>query len=150
MMKIALLVVFALGVVAYVVFGLLRKERDGVVKEDDKRADPQKNENALVGAGFNARPDCNQGGVCGVSCFCDDEGLRRQMSEEIVYFEDEELDAFRGVDADAYTEEQTEAFAEVLTTLQPQEVADWLHSLQLRGIALPLSLKEEAIMMMEG
>lgn len=142
MMKIALLVVFALGVVAYVVFGLLRKERDGVVNEDDKRADPQKKE--------NVRPACNQGGVCGVSCFCDDEGLRRQMSEEIVYFEDEELDAFRGVDADAYTQEQTEVFAEVLTTLQPQEVADWLHSLQLRGIALPLSLKEEAIMMMEG
>lgn len=140
MMKIALLVVFALGVVAYVVFGLLRKERDGVVNEDDKSADPQE----------NARPICNQSGVCGVSCFCDDEGLRRQMSEEIVYYEDEELDAFRGVDADAYTAEQTEAFAEVLTTLQPQEVADWLHSLQLRGIALPLSLKEEAIMMMEG
>ncbi len=170
-MKIALLIVFALGVVAYVIFGLFRKERNGVVTSHDAKATvggaqtsinegQTKSENSEVGSiaykssassdGKRAEEaDCQQNGVCGINCFCDDEGLQRQMSEEIVYFEDEELDAFRGVAADAYNQEQTDMFAEVLTTLRPQEVADWLHSLQLRGIALPNSLKDEAIMMME-
>lgn len=156
-MKIALLIVFSLGVVAYVVFGLFRKERNGV---PDSGNEKQKSADAMPKSyGVEAKSDevnclsddanCQPNSICGVSCFCDEQSLRRQMSEEIIYFEDEELDAFRGVAPDAYTQQQTDMFAEVLTTLRPQEVADWLHSLQLRGIALPDSLKEEAIMMME-
>lgn len=156
-MKIALLIVFGLGVVAYVVFGLFRKERNGV---PDSGNEKQKSADAMPKSyGVEAKPDevnclsddanCQPNSICGVSCFCDEQSLRRQMSEEIIYFEDEELDAFRGVTPDAYTQQQTDMFAEVLNTLRPQEVADWLHSLQLRGIALPDSLKEEAIMMME-
>lgn len=156
-MKIALLIVFGLGVVAYVVFGLFRKERNGVPDPDNEKQKPS--EATAKPYGVEAKPEeanslsddanCQPNSICGVSCFCDEQSLRRQMSEEIIYFEDEELDAFRGVAPDAYSQQQTDMFAEVLTTLRPQEVADWLHSLQLRGIALPDSLKEEAIMMME-
>lgn len=135
-MKIALLIVFALGVVAYVIFGLLRKERTGVIRNEDAN-------------GKSNEPDCESGAACGVSCFCSEQNLRRQMSEDIVYYEDEELDAFKGIDADSYTPEQINVFSEVLTTLKQSEVPDWLHSLNLRGINLPEPLKEEALMLME-
>lgn len=156
-MKVALLIVFGLGVVAYVIFGLFRKERDGVTTKKEKQnklKDVVTTPNDVVAAPkyvatAQKEGTCLQNDVCGVSCFCDEKSLERQMSEDIVYFEDEELDAFKGMAADAYTQEQIALFADVLTTLRPQEVADWLHSLQLREIALPDALKEEAIMMME-
>lgn len=129
-MKTALLITFALGVVLYVVFGL-RSKLHSTAPADKKD------------------PDCEGGDSCGVSCFCDDAALRRQINEEIVYFDDEELDAYKGIEPQHYTPEQTEDFSEVLTTLQPDEIADWLHSLKLRGICLPDSLRDEATIMME-
>lgn len=133
-MKLALLILFALGVVAYVILGLRRR------LEQNSNASPKEDAEDK---------NCAGGDTCGVSCFCDDRALKRQISEEIIYFEDEELDHLRGIAPDAYTDEQIDAFSDVLTTLRPDEVPDWLHSLQLRGIHLPEALKEEAAMMME-
>ena len=75
--------------------------------------------------------------LCGVNCFCDVMPKQCDQSEEIVYFEDEELDAYKGIAADAYTEQQVAEFEEVLTTMRPNEVPQWLHSLHMRGIELP-------------
>ena len=131
-MKVALLIVFAVGVVAYVIFGLRRRVSVGAP------------------SGNNAKDDsCVGGDACGVSCFCDDKALERQVNEEIVYFDDEELDAYAGIAPDAYSESQIDEFSEVLTTLRREEVAEWLHSLQLRGITLPESLKDAVMLMME-
>lgn len=126
-MEVALLIVFAVGVVAYVAFGL----RHRLAKSQPETK------------------DCKESDSCGVSCFCGDEAMLRQMSDEIVYFEDEELDAFRGIEADGYDEAQVEAFYEVLSTLRKAEIALWLHSLELRGVALPSQLREEATIMMQ-
>ena len=69
------------------------------------------------------------------------------MSKDIEYFEDEELDAYRGVAPDEYTDEQIEQFRDVLYTLRPEEVAAWGRSIQLRGITLPTAVKDELIML---
>ena len=66
---------------------------------------------------------------------------------EIVYFDDEELDAFKGRAADAYTPEEEEQFRDVLYTLRPEELAAWGRSIQLRGINLPTAVKDELIML---
>lgn len=66
------------------------------------------------------------------------------------YFDDEELDAYKDRPSDSYTDEETAQFAEVLYTMQQEEVKDWLTSLSLRGINLPDQLKDEAIMLTEG
>lgn len=133
-MRIILLILFAVGVIAYVIFGLRRRlEQRPSATTDTPPADKE----------------CEGGDSCGVSCFCDDKALRRQISEEIIYFEDEELDQLRGIKPEDYSDKQIEAFSDVLTTLRPNEVPEWLHSLQLRGINLPEALKEEATMMME-
>jgi len=65
-----------------------------------------------------------------------------------VYFEDEYLDAFAGRGAEDYTREETDQFEYVLTTLKPTEVAEWLQSLALRGIELPLALRDEVTLLL--
>ena len=138
-MKTTLLTVFAIGVVAFFVFTFI-KRRSASDETPDEAGDDKQPATAS---------ECEPGDQCGVSCFCDDKALQRQLSEEIVYYEDEELDNLRGIAPDQYTPEQIELFSDVLTTLNPNEVPDWLHSLHLRGINLPTALKDEATIMMQ-
>ena len=77
---------------------------------------------------------------------CEKESLLAAVSEEIEYYEDEELDRFRGTPSDAYTPDDVEEFRYVLETMREDEVAGWIRSLQLRGLELPDSLKDEVIM----
>ena len=70
------------------------------------------------------------------------------LAQPIEYFDDEELDSFKGRPSDSYTPHEVEQFEEVMTTMQPQEVAAWLRSLQLRSVNLPDDLKDEAMLLM--
>ena len=70
--------------------------------------------------------------------------------KEIEYFDDEELDAYKGRTADSYTDDEAEEFREVLYTMRPEEVKDWNRSLILRGVNLPNQLKDEVILMIEN
>lgn len=83
---------------------------------------------------------CGQHEVC--------EKTRFLTQPDIEYYEDEELDRFRGRRSDDYTEEETEEFREVLLTMRESEVEGWLQSLQLRAVELPDGLKDEVRMMM--
>lgn len=67
---------------------------------------------------------------------------------EIIYFEDEELDRFKGKSSDSYTDAETEEFREVLYTMKPEEVPEWNRSLILRGINIPDQIKDELMMLM--
>ena len=80
---------------------------------------------------------------CGTHEVCEKEQMIRALREEIEYFNDEELDAYIGTPADAYTDEQADEFRDVLYTMDPNETEDWLRSLELRGVELPMALKEE-------
>ncbi len=86
-------------------------------------------------------------GCCGAHEICEVD-LKRKLSEEIIYFEDEELDAFREIAENNYQDDAIEQFREVLYTLKKKEINDWLHSLELRKIALPDILKPEVIMLL--
>ena len=83
---------------------------------------------------------------CGQHETCERDSLLAAVSKEIEYYNDEELDRYQGVEADAYDEAAVEEFSEVLYTLQEVEVAGWLRSLQLRGINLPNAIKDEAFL----
>lgn len=80
---------------------------------------------------------------CGQHETCERDSLLAAVSKKIEYYDDEELDEYRGVPSDGYTNEQIELFREVLYTMQETEVAGWSRSLQLRGINLPDELKDE-------
>ncbi len=77
---------------------------------------------------------------------CEKDSLLASVSPEIVYYDDEELDAFKGRGADSYTDEEIEQFRDVLLTLLPEDIAGWGRSIQLRGIELPSSVREELLM----
>lgn len=85
-------------------------------------------------------------GCCGQHEICEKDSLLAAVSRDIVYYEDEELDAYRGKASDAYSEEEVEQFQDILYTLRSEEVAGWVRSLQLRGIELPDALKDEVFM----
>lgn len=88
------------------------------------------------------RPD----GCCGQHEVCEKDSLLAAVSRDIEYYDDEELDAYRGRPSDEYTNEEVEQFQEVLYTMKSDEVAGWVRSLQLRGINLPDDLKDEVFM----
>lgn len=83
---------------------------------------------------------------CGQHETCERDSLLAAVSKEIEYYDDEELDRFRGLEGDEYEEDAVDEFREVLYTLQSEEVAGWLRSLQLRGVNLPDALKDEAFL----
>ena len=80
---------------------------------------------------------------------CEQECMMEAATQPIEYFEDEELDAFRGRPSDSYDDDETQQFADVLYTMRQDEVAAWCRSLTLRGINLPNALKDEVVMLIE-
>ena len=80
---------------------------------------------------------------------CEQECMMEAATQPIEYFEDEELDAFRGRPSDSYDDDETQQFADVLYTMRQDEVAAWCRSLTLRGINWPNALKDEVVMMIE-
>lgn len=83
---------------------------------------------------------------CGMHITCERDSLLAAISDDIVYFDDEELDQYAGRPADAYSDSEIEQFRDVLLTLLPHDIAPWARSIQLRGIELPAEIKEELLM----
>ncbi len=82
---------------------------------------------------------------CGAHDVCDKETLLSD-NDEIVYYQDEELDVYRLKHPGSYLPYEIEQFREILYTMRDDEVAGWLRSLQLRGINPPHIVREEALM----
>jgi len=132
------MLVLLLALVALFFFALLagflgKKSSGGHVGQEQPDASP---------AATQGRP----AGCCGLHEVCEKEALMAAVGKEIEYYDDEELDAYRGRPSDSYTSEEEEQFEEVLTTMREEEVAGWLRSLQLRGINLPVALRDEVAM----
>ena len=83
---------------------------------------------------------------CGQHEICEKESLLAAVSKNIEYYNDEELDRFRGKDSSEYSEAETDEFREILYTLKDEEVAGWVRSLQLRNVPLPDAIKDEVFL----
>lgn len=83
---------------------------------------------------------------CGQHETCEKESLLAAVSKQIEYYDDEELDRFRGRESSDYSDEEVDEFRDVLYTMQDDEVAGWVRSLQLRAVALPDGLKDEVFL----
>ncbi|MCI5875679.1 MAG: hypothetical protein SOX17_09030 [Prevotella sp.] len=93
------------------------------------------------------QPTC---GTCtGGDSRCEQDCMLEAATREIEYYDDEELDRFRGRPSDGYTDDEVREFADVLYTLRPDDVAGWSRSLVLRGVNLPDPLKDELIMLID-
>ena len=83
---------------------------------------------------------------CGQHETCEKDSLLAAVSKQVEYYNDEELDRFRGVESCDYQPDEIEEFREVLYTMKDDEVAGWVRSLQLRSVELPDELKDEVFL----
>ena len=82
--------------------------------------------------------------ACGIRSICPSEQiLMGECKQEPVYYDDEELDAFAGRDADSYTADEVEQWRDVLYTLQPSDLLGWGQSIKHRGLVMPAAIHEE-------
>lgn len=86
----------------------------------------------------------DSGECCGTHLVCERDTIQ-QMQTEIVYYDDEELDALADRDPKTYTEQEITQLEEVFRSLREEDIRGWVKSLQLRRIALTDELKEEAL-----
>ena len=119
---IVFLTVTVLGVLAYT----LRKHKPESVEKPEPKPD--------------VPSDC-----CGQHAVCERDSLLNK-GMEIIYYDDEELDALAGISPIDFTPEQLQQLEYVFYTLQEKDVAGWLRSLQARNIQLPIDLREEALL----
>jgi len=84
-------------------------------------------------------------GCCGAHVVCERDSL---LSAEnlIFYFDDEELDNLAGKAIVNFTETDIQQLFYVFSTLNENDVAGWLRSLQLRNIQLPSEIREQALL----
>lgn len=92
------------------------------------------------------QPEESDEECCGMHVTCERDSLLASVSKDIEYYDDEELDRYRGTPAGAYSDEAIEEFRNVLLTLLPDDIAGWARSIQLRGIELPDPVREELLM----
>ena len=93
-----------------------------------------------------SKSDSESEECCGLHLVCEKDSLS-PMSDEVVYYDDEELDRFVGRDADSYSEEEVEEFRDVLMTLLPGDVAGWARSITLRRLELPPEVRDELLIL---
>lgn len=88
--------------------------------------------------------DGEDGTCCGKHTTC-----AKGYDNSNLYFDDEELDRFKGVKPEDYTEADIEEFRQVLYTMREDEVENWAHCIETRGIELPVEIKEEILLMLQ-
>lgn len=98
---------------------------------------PSGEEETQGGAGESA--EC-----CGVHAICE---KQMTLAEGPDYFDDEELDRFKGHDPATYSPDEVEEFREVMLTMEPSEVYAWASALTRRDIPFPTSLRPELLML---
>lgn len=82
---------------------------------------------------------------CGTHEICEKINNRRLSALE--YYDDEELDRFKGIEANAYSDSEIEEFRDILLTLLPQDILGWKTSLDKRGIKMPESIYDEFLLL---
>ena len=93
-------------------------------------------------------PAVPAGECCGKHVVCEKQKLAEARMRSAQYFDDEELDRFKGRSSDGYDDQEVEEFRYVMYTMRQAEVREWMECLQARDIELPDELKEECYSMM--
>lgn len=128
-------VLIGVGVLTAALIFVLAKSRKG---EEETTETPTND------AAGRRRPHAPAATCCGAHEVCEAETLLT-LTDEVIYYDDEELDRYRGTAADDYSDGEIDEFREVLLTLQPHEVAGWLRSLGLRGVEPPAEIRDEGL-----
>lgn len=128
-------VLIGVGVLTAALIFVLAKSRKGEEETTETPTDD---------AAGRRSPHAPAATCCGAHEVCEAETLLT-LTDEVIYYDDEELDRYRGTAADDYSDGEIDEFREVLLTLQPHEVAGWLRSLGLRGVEPPAEIRDEGL-----
>ena len=128
------LILLVAGVVLWIHDRITRRHNDGSVTAEE------------VSAAMAQEDEADSEDCCGMHMTCERDSLLTAVSSEVIYYDDEELDRFRGRGADDYSDEEIEEFRDVLLTLLPDDIAGWGRSIQMRDINLPTSIRQELLM----
>ena len=90
--------------------------------------------------------DCSAA-CCSTNEICPSEQVAAAQCGPVVYYDDEELDLYRGRGSDDYTDGEVEQWRDVLMTLQPHEVLPWGQSVKRRGLVMPTAIHEEFMLL---
>lgn len=90
--------------------------------------------------------DPADGTCCGQHATCEQDSLMNCFVEQSDYFDDEELDKYKGYSEENYTPNEVDQFREVFYTLLDEDKPRWVRSLQQREIAIPNQLKDEILL----
>ncbi len=122
---------YLIGIIVFaaIVFAVIRffKNKPATTTEPEPQEEPRQ-----------VASDC-----CGAHEICEFDASAFD-EEQIIYFDDEELDVLRNVREDQLSGEQIDDLREVLYTLRTDEINKWLTSLARRHIHLPTILQQEA------
>lgn len=88
--------------------------------------------------------DTDDGVCCGKHTNCS-----KGYDNSNLYFDDEELDAFKGKAQEDYTDADIEEFRQILYTMKSEEIDTWVHCLQTRGIEIPQVVKDEILLILQ-
>ncbi|MBR4828499.1 MAG: hypothetical protein IKZ92_01690 [Muribaculaceae bacterium] len=131
---ILLMILVVGGAIVWIIDKLFYKQQEDAANENESDA------SATTGI---ARQGCADEG-CGLRSICPSEQmLAGECKQEIIYYDDEELDNFAGRSEDDYTPEDLEQWRDVLYTLQPAELLEWGQSIRRRGLIMPQSIRQE-------
>lgn len=142
---IILLVTVSVGLVLYVYDLKWRRAHPDAGKATDAEVSAEAD---TAGESCNSSGDGHGSICCGRHLVCE-KSLVPEPGEKIVYYDDEELDAYAGREADNFTPEETDEFREVMLTMLPADLPGWARSLQLRGIRMPQGLRDEFFLLLE-
>lgn len=128
-------------VIALVTLGLVAAMANWIQNKKQQKAKE-------AGEEIEEQPDVNPADMecCGQHEVCEKDSLLAAISKDVEYYNDEELDRFRGRKGDEYSEEECDEFRDILYTMRDDEVAGWVRSLQLRYVNLPDEVKDEVFL----
>ena len=82
--------------------------------------------------------------ACGLRSICPSEQiLAGECRQQITYYDDEELDGFKGRGENDYTPQEEEQWRDVLYTLLPADLLGWGQSIKHRGLVMPAAIRAE-------
>lgn len=141
----------AVGIILYVGELIWRRRHPTAASDSATEAAPgvgniAAGESADTDTSAATAADSTSGECCGLHLVCEKDSLS-PMSQEIIYYDDEELDRFIGRDPHSYTGDEEEEFRDVLMTLRPEDVTGWARSITQRRIELPADVRDELLML---
>lgn len=87
----------------------------------------------------------SSGICCGLHAICE-KGLPK--SAEDLYFDDEELDRFRGKKPSEYSDDEVDEFRDVMMSVPADELGLWARCIGMRHLMLPDIVRDELLLRM--